>query len=549
MAMRIPNSGVRSMMKEGSNYLSGLDEAVIRNIEACAEMVNLVRTSLGPNGMNKMVINHLEKLFVTNDAATILMELEVEHPAAKLLVMASQMQKAEMGDGTNFTMIFAGELLSMAKELIIMGVPPADIITGFDVAEAKCQELMEKLVVDTLAQGDLESVEKVTKALMTTVGSRQYGFHDFLTPVIAEACISVLPKKVTSFDVDNIRIVKILGQSVHGTQWVSGMLFNREPEGTVTHVDDAKIAVFTCGIDSAKTETKGTVLIKNAAELTEFSKGEEKQMEQMIKEVSDAGVKIVVCGSAVGELALHYLNHHGIMVVKILSKFDLRRLCRATGATPLSRFGKPMAEEIGTVHRAEVMEIGNNRCVVFRQKKESHVSQVATIVVRGSTLNLMDDVERAIDAAVNTYKQLARDGRMLAGAGASEIELGRLLQEYGETRPGLDQYAVKKFGEAFEVVPRILAENSGANATEVISNLYAAHSGGRVNDGFDVEAEQAGTLVDAKEKGIMDLLVMKSHGLRLAHQAASTVLRVDQIIMAKKAGGPKVKQNTNWDED
>lgn len=213
------------------------------------------------------------------------------------------------------------------------------------------------------------------------------------------------------------------------------------------------------GIDVALTETKGTVLIKNADEMLNFSKGEEKNLENSIKELADAGVKVVVSGSSIGELALHFLNRYNMLVVKVLSKFDLRRLCRVTGATPLSRFGVPTAEEMGYCDIVESVEIGSDRCTVFRQDSES--TRTATIVLRGGTQNTLDDLERAIDDGVNVLKAVTRDTRLLAGAGAFEIELARLLHSVAESTPGINQYAINKFAEALEVIPRTLAENAG----------------------------------------------------------------------------------------
>eukprot|EP01137_Pigoraptor_chileana_P005097 Opistho-2@2777 len=544
MAQHIPKSGYNSMLKDGAKHFSGLEEAVYRNIQACKELAVVTRTSFGPNGMNKMVINHLDKLFVTNDAATITRELEIQHPAAKMLVMSSQRQEEDLGDGTNFVLVFAGELLEQAEGLLRMGLSPAEVIEGYEKASKKALELLDELV--TYTGKDAREINAIKIALRTAVGSKQYGNEDFLCGLIAEACLNVVPKNVANFNVDNVRVAKILGSGIHDSRVIRGMVFAREGEGFVSQVENAKIAVYSCPLDVAQTETKGTVLLKNAEDLKNFSSGEETILEKQIKEIADTGVKLVVSGGRVGDMVLHFLNRYNLMVVKIQSKFELRRLCKATGATALARMGAPTKEEIGHCDKVYGMEIGETRVTVFEQTGDD--SGIATIVIRGSTENIMDDVERAVDDGVNVFKAMAKDGRYLPGAGATEIELARRIAAFGETAPGLEQYAIKRFGAAFETIPRALAENRGVNSTELLSKLYAAHHAGKASIGFDIEGEGTAT-VDATEAKIFDLLATKHSAIRMATNAAVTVLRVDQIIMARQAGGPKPKTNRDWDED
>ncbi|KAK3828459.1 MAG: T-complex protein 1 theta subunit [Benniella sp.] len=545
MALRIPKG--TQMLKDGYKTLQGLEEAVLRNIAAVHDLSEITRTSFGPNGRNKIIINHLEKLFVTNDAATIIRELEVVHPAAKLLVMASQQQEAEMGDASNLVSIIAGELLQKAEHLIRMGLHPSDIVQGYEVALTKALEIIEELSVEEAK--NVQSKEDIAKAVRSSIASKQFGNEDLLTDLVSEAALAVMPKDPSNFNVDNVRIVKIMGSSLYESRVIKGMVFGRSPEGVVTNAKKAKVAIFTCPLDIAQTETKGTVLIHNANEMLDFTKGEEKHMESMLKSIADAGVKVVVTGNGVGELALHYLNRFGILVVKVLSKFDLRRLCRVTGATALARVGTPMAEELGYCEVVESVEIGGDRVTVFRQEEEA--TKTATIVIRGATQNYLDDVERALDDGINVIKAIVKDPRLVPGAGASEMELLKRLLIVGEKTPGLNQHSIKKFAEAFEVIPRTLAENAGMDATEVVSKMYASH---HADDsgvmGVDVESENNG-LLDAHGAGIFDVLSAKSQAIRLATETAITVLRVDQLIMSKPAGGPVVpkKQQQHWDED
>jgi T-complex protein 1 subunit theta len=330
-----------------------------------------------------------------------------------------------------------------------------------------------------------------------------------------------------------------------------------------------------------------------------FTRGEEKNMEkvrtlfllssplhilipsfrlpQIFKEIADSGVKVIVAGSSVGELAMHYLDRFSISVIKVLSKFDLRRLSRVVGATPLARLGAPTAEEAGKVDVLETIEIGGDRVTVFRQEDEGdgEKSKMATILLRGATSNVLDDMERAIDDGVNVIKALSKDGRMVPGAGATEIELARRIEKYGSGMRGLNQHAVKRFASALEVVPSQLADNAGLDAQEIVGRLYKRHDAEKEGTvwGVDIDVrlfslffslfllsyllaalngkqgETDGTLNTSTHK-IYDSLAAKKWAIKLATEAATTVLRVDSIIMSKPAGGPKVPQQSgNWDED
>ncbi|GJE94734.1 T-complex protein 1 [Phanerochaete sordida] len=560
MSLKVPKANNIQLFKDGYKHLQGLEDAILRNIQAVAELSDLVRTSFGPNGRNKLLINHLGKLFVTSDAATIIREVEVVHPAAKLLVMASQAQEAEMGDATNMVIILAGELLKKAEHLLIMGLHPSEITRGYELAAKKALEELETLSTSTLPS-PLTHADLAT-ALKPAIASKQYGYEDELAALVAEAALAVMPPNPKNFNVDNVRVVKILGGSLAGSKVVQGMVFGREPEGNVKKVKKSKVAVFTCGLGLSQTETKGTVLIKNKDEMLNFTTGEEKHMEKIFQEIADSGVKVIIAGSSIDDLALHFLNRMNIAVIKVLSKFDLRRLCRVVNATPLARMGAPTPEEAGYVDVFETIEIGGDRVTVLRQLVEGDAeydaadagekTRTATIVLRGATTNHLDDLERAIDDGVNVIKALLKNGSLVPGAGATELELSKRVDAYGAGIKGLSQHGIRRWASALEVVPRTLAENAlgGAEGNEVVSRLWAKHEqeGGAVW-GVDVEAETDGTL-DTVEHKILDSLAAKSWAIRLATEAAVSVLSVDSIIMSKPAGGPKIPQQAgNWDDD
>ncbi|KAJ7971879.1 T-complex protein 1 subunit theta [Quillaja saponaria] len=526
--------GIQSMLKEGHKHLSGLDEAVLKNVEACKQLSTITRTSLGPNGMNKMVINHLDKLFVTNDAATIINELEVQHPAAKILVLAGKAQQEEIGDGANLTVSFAGELLQNAEELIRMGLHPSEIISGYTKAINKTVEILDELVEKGSENMDVRDKEQVVSRMKASVASKQFGQEDIISSLVADACIQVCPKNPANFNVDNVRVAKLLGGGLHNSTVVRGMVLKTDAVGSIKHVEKAKVAVFVGGVDTSATDTKGTVLIHTAEQLENYAKTEEAKIEELIKAVADSGAKVIVSGAAVGEMALHFCERYKIMVLKISSKFELRRFCRTTGAVGLLKLSQPNPDEVGYVDSVSVMEIGGVRVTVV--KNEEGGNSVTTVVLRGSTDSILDDLERAVDDGVNTYKAMCRDSRIVPGAAATEIELARRVKEFSFKETGLDQYAISKFAESFEMVPRTLAENAGLNAMEIISSLYAEHASGNTKVGIDLEE---GICKDVSTLSIWDLHVTKFFSLKYAADAACTVLRVDQIIMSKPAGGPR----------
>lgn len=544
MALHVPKPpGIAQMMKEGAHCFSGLEEAVYRNISACKQFAQIIRTAYGPNGMNKMVINHIEKLFITNDAATIFNELEVEHPAVKLLIMASKMQEAEVGDGTNFVIIFSGALLEAAEELLRLGITISEIIEGYELALEKALEILPTLSVYEVT--DYRDKEQVAPGIRTALMSKQYGNEKLLENLVTQACISILPEK-TTFNVDNVRVCKILGSGLSNSQVIQGMVFKRQVEGDVTSKSNAKIAVYTCAVDISQTETKGTVLIKSADELMKFSAGEESLLESQIKAIADSGASVVVSGGKFGDMALHYMNKYELMAVRIPSKFDVRRLCKTVGATALPKLAPPSSTELGYADSVHIREIGDTMVVQFELTGSE--SRVSTVIVRGSTENYMDDIERAIDDGVNTFKGITRNGKFLPGAGATEIELAAQLAKYADTLPGLEQYAAHRFATALEIFPKTIVENTGSRVSELVSKLYATHKEGKKNYGFDINGEGA-AVIDTVQAEIFDLYLTKYWALKYAVSAACTVLIVDKVIMAKRAGGPKPPQGGPRDDD
>jgi T-complex protein 1 subunit theta len=450
----------------------------------------------------------------------------------------------QVGDGTNFVILLAGALLEQAEDLIRMGLKPTEIIEGYEIArDLVLEKYLPSLTANEIK--DARVLEQVTPIIRSSVMSKQYGREELLANIIARACISVHAAG-HSFNVDNVRVCKIVGSGVSKIDLVQGMVFKRQVESTLTKVDNAKVVIFTCPVDISATETKGTVLIKSADELRNFSSGEENLFEEQIKAIAESGVNVIVSGGKFGDLAGHYCNKYKIMMVRLQSKFDVRRLAKTVNATVLPKLGAPRVSEIGMCDSVYIDEIGDTPLVVFKQKStESHL---ATIVVRGSTDNIMDDIERAIDDGVNTYKSLCNDGRIVYGAGATEIELAQELSREALQLPGMEQYAVGKFAEALQSLPAALADNAGIKSNDAVTLLIAAHQNGEKHQGVDIESDSP-QLFDTKQASLYDLYATKYWGVRYATNAACTVLKVDQIICAKPAGGPKPRENQDWDQD
>ena len=517
MSLKLPQAPNSGLFKQGYSSFSNADGAIIRNVEAVREIASILLTSMGPSGRNKIIVNKLGKKFITNDAATMLNELEIVHPVVKILIQASKQQEFEMGDNTNLVIILAGEFLNVAEKLLTLGLNVSEIIQGFNLANKFVMKTLDELVVEKVESFETD----LLKAVKPVIAAKQYGVEDTIAKLVVDAVALVM--KNGSFNVDNIRVVKVMGASLSQSQ----------------------VVVFTNPIDISTTETKGTVLLHNAQEMLDFTKGEEQQLDQLCKEIHDSGVKVVVAGSSVGELALHYLNKYGILVLRVPSKFDLRRICQVCGATPLPRLGAPTPDEMGEIDIIETKEIGGDRVTIFRQDESS--SRTATIVVRGATQNNLDDIERAIDDGVNSIKGLIKDNRLLPGAGAVEIELMKRITAYGESTPGLLQLAIKSFAKAFEVIPRVLAETSGHDSSEILSKLHAAHAEDTgLRAGIDIDS---GEVADT---AVLDILATKKSAIDLAVDATNTILSIDQIIMAQRAGGPVMPQQPrpgNWDQD
>ncbi|KRZ85937.1 Pre-rRNA-processing protein TSR1 -like protein [Trichinella sp. T8] len=510
----MPRVGFARLLKDGVKHYRGVEESLFRNIEACLGIAATVRSSFGPKGMNKMVVNHLGKLYVTNDAAVILRELEVEHPAAKLLVMACEMMDFQIGDGTNFVIILSASLLDSAKELIRMGLNVSQIISGYNMALAKALELLPKFVCKSVhSVRDDEAVKAVVRS---SIATKVYGQEDMLSDLVVQACTLALGADYSTYHVDNIRICKILGSNVEASTVMNGMAFQDCVSGEIKLIENPKVAVFSCAFAVTKLENPSSIVINTAKELMQFSKHDEEYIENYIKSLHNAGVNVVVSGGKFGDLHLHYLNKYKMMAVKISSKFDLRRLCRCTHSTIIPDMSRvPTPDMIGSCTKVQVREIGSDQLVFFEQNLKG--GSLSTIIIRGSSQNTLTEVEKAIDDGVNTY-------------------------------PSLERYAIEKFAIALESLPKQIADNIGAKWVEIYPHLMKKHENGENNYGLDIKAPKGGIL-NAVSAEIFDCFSVKEWAIKLAVNAVNTIINVDQIVLAKPAGGPPIRQPKSQEDD
>jgi len=540
MGMKNMRKGIPRIFREGYKQFSGIEESILNNIEAVTQFAEILKTSFGPNGLNKLIVNSIGKVYVTNDCITIVEQLSVEHPAAKVLIHAAAMQEREIGDGSNLVVIFGGELLKKAGKLIDFGIHPSSIIIGYEKAHQKLLELLETLVINT--NFDVHSIFDLSKACSTAIASKCFGLEDFISTKVAEACSIAIPKNPLKFIVDNVRTLKILGSNVYQTEVINGMV-HHQSKTNVKFVKNCKVLILTTNVGLREMDVTQNVVFNNSEDLLNFSKSEENIVKTSIENISKIGVKLLVLSTKPTDLETFYLNKYNIYTVVVSSKFGRRRLCRMFKARAcVTKDWK--FEDLGYVQLAKEIEIGGQKVTQFVQRPGESI--ISTIIIRGASNNVMDDLERAIHDGINTIRAMCRENHFVPGAGAVEIEISKKIQEYGEKFIGNEQYSIKSYAEALEVVPRTLASNSGISFEDVVTKLLIAHENNNPNVGIDILNKD---VCNVQKKQIIDLLITKKFAYKLSTNAVLTILRIDHIIMSKPKGEPKNSQKGHWDDD
>ena len=518
------------ILREGTSRTRGRD-AQANNINAAKAVASAVRTTLGPKGMDKMLVDTLGDVVVTNDGVTILKEMDIEHPAAKMMVEVAKTMDEEAGDGTTTAVVLAGELLKKAEELLEQELHPTVIASGYRMAAEKAKEILDGVAVDVSEESVREDVmRKVAKTSITGKFAEAAG--DFLADIAVSAVKSIAEKMDGGFsvDLDNLNIEKKTGGKIADTILVNGVAIDKEVvhPGMPKRVENAKIALLNCSLEVKKTETDAEIRIRSAEQMKAFLDEEERMMRKMVEKIKASGANVVFCQKGIDDVVQHYLAKEGILAVRRVKKSDMERLARATGGKIVNNIEELSEAELGHAGLVRERKIAGDR-MVFVEECENPRS--ISIVVRGGEEHVVDEIERSLNDALKVASSILEDGKAVAGGAAVETELALRLKEFSTTLKGREQLAVEKFAEALEIIPRTLAENSGLDPIDKLVELKAAHEAGNKNAGLDV---YTGEIVDMWERGVIEPLRTKKQAVSSAVEAATMILRIDDVIASKR---------------
>lgn len=513
------------VLKEGTER-SKDKEAQFNNISAAKAVADAVRSTLGPKGMDKMLVNTIGDVVITNDGVTILKEIDVQHPAAKMVVEVAKTQDTECGDGTTSSVILAGELLKQSEELINSNVHPTVITNGFKLASVKAVEILNKIAVDANKDAILEKVS-ATALTGKSVGEEE----DKLSKLVVKACKSVTENG--KVDVKNIRIEKKVGGVIGDTELVEGVVIDKEKVHSrmPTHVSDAKIALFSCALEVKKTEFDAQIQITDPTAMSSFLAEEENSMRAIVDKIKAAGANVVFCQKGVDELVQHYLAKNGILGYRRLKQSDLEAIAKATGATIVGNPNELTAADLGTAGAVDEKQVGEDGMAFITGCKNP---KAVTIFARGGTEHVLEEVERALNDAIRVVGVAIEDGKVVAGAGAPEIELELQLMDYAASVGGREQLAIEKFAKAMEIIPWTLAENAGIDPIDSIIKLKSAHKKGdkAAYYGLDLDSGEA---VDMLARNVVEPLRVKVQAINSAEEVANMILRIDDVIASRRA--------------
>jgi len=507
------------ILSEGSRRTSGRD-AQSTNIAAGRAVAAAVRTTLGPKGMDKMLVDRSGTVVITNDGVTILDEMDVEHPAAQMIVEVARTQDEETGDGTTTAVVLAGELLARAEDLLENDVHPTVVANGYRFAAAEARAILESIATEV---GGDDALREIARTAMTGKGAE--ASRDLLADLVVEAVRAV--ETENGIDLDDVVVEPVVGGSVPDSHLVRGVVMDKERahENMPRRVDDVKMLLFDAPIEVRGTEVDSHLDITSPAQLEEFLAREEGEIRRMVDAVVDAGATVVVCQKAIDDLAVHYLSKAGVLAVKRAKKSDLRALARATGATITSDF-EDLESALGEAGRVEQRDLGDESRLFVEDCPDP---KAVTLVLRGGTEHVVSEVERAVADALGVVRVTALDGRVVAGGGAPEVELARQLRDFADSVTGREQLAVEAFAGALEVVPRTLAENAGLDPIDSLVDLRARHEAGDVSAGLDV---YTGATADMMAQHVVEPVRVKLQAIESATEAVELLLRIDDVVAA-----------------
>lgn len=511
------------ILPEGTNRSVGRD-AQRNNILAGKVLAETVRTTLGPKGMDKMLVDGLGDIVVTNDGVTILKEMDIEHPAAKMLVEVAKTQEDEVGDGTTTAVIIAGELLKKSEYLLDQDIHPTIIAMGYRQAAEKAQEILDDIAIDSV---DEETLIKVAMTAMTGKGTE--AAREPLAKLIVDAVQKVAEDGAV--DTDNIKIEKKDGAVVEDSTLVEGVIVDKERvhPGMPSEVKDAKIALVNSPLEVKETEVDAEIRITDPAQMQAFIEQEEKMVKDMVDKVAESGANVLFAQKGIDDLAQHYLSKAGILAVRRVKKSDIEKLARATGANVVTNLEDLTADDLGEAGIVEERKVSGEEMIFV---EECSVAKSVTLFVRGSTKHIVDEIVRAIEDAIGVVAATVEDDKVVAGGGAPEIAMAKKLKDYADSISGREQLAVNAFAEALEIVPKTLAENAGLDSIDSLVDLRAAHENSAVM-GLDVFT---GKVADMKEAGVIEPKRVKKQAIQSASEAAEMILRIDDVIASSGKG-------------
>lgn len=521
------------ILKEGSKRTRGRD-AQSNNIMAAKAVAEAVRTTLGPKGMDKMLVDSMGDVVITNDGATILKEMDIEHPAAKMVVEVAKTQDEEVGDGTTSAAVVAGQLLSKAEDLIEQEIHPTIIASGYRLAAEKAVEVLNSLAM-TVELSNHDLLVSIAETAMTGKGAESS--KKLLSEITVDAVTSVVDKNgKNTVDRDNINVVKKVGGRVEDSELIRGMIIDKErihpnmPE----KVKDAKVLLLNTAIELKDTEVDAEISITSPDQLQSFLDQEEQMLKKIVQKVIGSGASVVFCQKGIEDLAQHYLAKAGIFAVRRVKKSDMEKLARATGGKLITNMDEITSEDLGYAALVEEKKVGGDSMTFVTGCDNP---KAVTILLRGGTEHVVDSIDSALEDALRVVGVAIEDEKLVAGGGSPEVEVALRLQEYAATLEGREQLAVKAYAEALEIIPRTLAENAGLDPIDMLMELRSQHEKGVKTAGLNVFE---GKVVDMWENFVVEPLRVKTQVINAATESAVMILRIDDIIASTRAApGPE----------
>ncbi|EJG08286.1 MAG: thermosome subunit alpha [Methanofollis liminatans] len=521
------------ILKEGSSRTRGRDAQSI-NIAAAKAVAAAVRTTLGPKGMDKMLVDTIGDVVITNDGVTILKEMDIEHPAAKMMVEVAKTQDDEVGDGTTTSVVVAGELLKRAEDLLEQDVHPTVIAHGYRMAADKAIEIVKDLAID-VKPNDADILLKIAGTAMTGKGAE--ASKDKLCDLIVRA-VTMVAEEDGTVDLDFIKVEKKVGGSIEDSGIVEGVLIDKERvhPAMPKKVDNAKILLLNAAVEFKKTEVDAEINITSPDQLQMFLDEEERMIRGIVDKIIASGANVLFCQKGIDDIAQHYLAKAGIFATRRVKKSDMEKLSRATGATLISSIDAISPEELGFAGIVEERKVSGEDMTFVEQCKNP---KAVSIIIKGGTEHVVDELDRAIEDALRVVEVALRDKKFVAGGGSPEVELSLRLREYAATVGGRAQLAIEAFASALEIIPRTLAENAGLDPIDILVDLRAAHEKGQKTAGLDVNTGKAG---DMLAQGVVEPLRVKTQAISSAAEAAVMILRIDDVIASSKSAGPSPEE-------